>query len=361
MPTTHKKQIKTFILALIILFGSALGIWANFLYSSLISDDQGYKYTVKPGTAIHTVIDDLTHADIIKHPLFFKYLVYLKGNSHELKSGEYLFPKGTNSLQLLKQITTGSGVIYHTFTIIPGWNFKQVRAAILQNPDLDHSSRNLTDDAIMAQLGEPNTNPEGEFYPDTYYFIEGSSDITLLKRAHHSMQEKLKNTWNHRDPNLPYQTPYEALIVASLIEKEAQQNMERPIIAGVIVNRLNKGMLLQIDPTVIYGMGTRYNGVIHKTDLIENTPYNTYVHKGLTPTPIAMPGEDSIQAAMHPKKHDFYYFVVRGTGESTHQFTSTLEDHYKAVSESKKFRPDFFNNDLIRYYLSKIVLPMQLT
>lgn len=349
MLTKFHKQIAAMMGVPLILIISA---WLFFLYRPIVTDEQGLKYTVQPGTSMHAVIDELTKLNVIQHPKLFKLLVKLKGSSHELKSGQYFFSKGTSSSSLLAQITSGKGIVYHIFKIIPGWTFNDIHAALLQDPNINHDTLNLSNNDIMNQIGSPNTNPEGQFYPDSYYFNNGDSDIALLKRAHHEMQEKLKTAWEHRDSDLPYKTDYEALITASLIEKEAKLNIERPVIAGVIINRLNKNMLLQIDPTVIYGMGNRYNGVIHKTDLTEDTPYNTYVHKGLPPTPIAMPGPDSLNAAMHPQKHNFYYFVVKAQGDSAHQFSETLDEHNSAVTEAKKNHVDFFNADLVQRYYS---------
>lgn len=336
---------------LIITFISVLiSLWLYFLYGPSIETET--KYIVRPGASMGLVIDDLHAKNIIKHPLLFRLFVRLKNNSQELKAGEYLFVKGASTSKILHQITTGTGLAFHTFTIIPGWNFKQLRQALSNHSDLKHEILALDDAVLMKQINAADVKgPEGLFYPDTYYFNEGSTDIALLKRAYLAMQQKLKILWAQRATDLPYKTAYEALIVASLIEKEAEQDAERPIIAGVILNRLKKEMLLQIDPTVIYGMKENFTGVIHRTDLRENTPYNTYVRKGLPPTPIAIPGLESLQAAMHPQKHGFYYFVLRNDG--THQFSKTLEEHNKAVLESRKTQSGFFNKELVRYYVSR--------
>lgn len=338
----------------LILLISILGMWINFRFFSLVTDEHGYKYTVRQGASMGSVVDELSLQNVIKHPVLFKLLVHIKNNAHELKSGEYLFPKGASASKILEQITTGTGILYHTFTIIPGWNFTELRKALSQTAELNHNTSHLSDDDIMHLLGPTGLKPEGEFYPDTYYFSQGDTDLALLKRAYHAMQEKLNTLWEHRDPQVPYKTSYDALIVASLIEKEAHVELDRPLIAGVIVNRLKKDMLLQIDPTVIYGMGLRYNGVIHKTDLLENTPYNTYVRKGLPPTPIAIPGFTSLDAAMHPAKHEFYYFVVKGPYETSHQFSKTLEEHDRAIAESNK-RSWFFNTNLLQNHLLNVI------
>ncbi|MCW5583083.1 MAG: endolytic transglycosylase MltG, partial [Gammaproteobacteria bacterium] len=226
-------------------------------------------------------------------------------------------------------LTSGSGLYYRPFTIVPCWSFKQLRDELLKTEELRHLSAHFNDKQIMERLGYPGLSPEGEFYPDTYYYTKGDIDWVILKRAFHLMQSILQQAWQNRSPNLPYKNSYEALIVASMVEKEGYLNSERPVIASVLINRLNKNMLLQIDATVIYGLGSRYNGKIYKTDLLEDTVYNTYVHKGLPPTPIAMPGFVSIQSAMHPQQTDYYYYVAKGDG--SHHFSTSLEEHNAAV------------------------------
>jgi UPF0755 protein len=316
-----------------------LGVWLHFLFTPIVTNDQGFKYFVKPGASMGSVVNDLVNQKIITSPRLFKFLVTIQNKSHELKAGEYLFAEGTTPLKLLKQITTGTGTIKHAFTIVAGWNFNQVREALLEEPLLDHTiSQKTTDAAIMRQVNNSVMSPEGQFFPDTYYYIPGSTDVAVLKRAYEEMQEKLKTLWKTHHSDLPYQTQYEALIAASLIEKETQLDHERPIIAGVIVNRLKKNMYLQIDPTVIYGMGTQYNGMIRKIDLTQDTPYNTYIHKGLPPTPIAMPGIESLEAAILPASHQYLYFVKKNANEPEHQFSETLDEHYSAVEAEKKSR-----------------------
>lgn len=340
--------------AFLILIIGIVGVWLHFLFTPLITDKDGLIYTVRSGSSISVVVNELAQQGVITNPDFFKLLVKMEGNSHQLKAGEYFFAKGTTPLRLLHQITTGEGIYYHTFTIIAGWNFKQIQKALRDAPSLQHKTESLSDSEIMHQLGSTNLKPEGMFFPDTYYYSTNATDIFLLKRAYQTMQDKLNKAWQKRDENLPFKTEYEALIVASMIEKEAQIKNERPRIAGVIINRLNKDMLLQIDPTVIYGMGNRYNGVIHKTDLFAESPYNTYVHKGLPPTPIAMPSQDSIDAALHPEKHHFYYFVLAGVGETRHHFSESLNEHNVAATSFINSHPEYFNSNLIRNYLLKV-------
>lgn len=325
--------------------------WFRFLYSPIITSEAGYKYTVRPGESIKTVINDLYFKNIVHNRSFLYFLVRWRGDGHELKAGEYFFAKGTTPTKMLNQLVTGKGLFYHAFTIIPGWNFKDLREAILKEPNLRHTIQNMNDSEIMILLGNSTPVPEGQFLPDTYYFAGGVSDVVVLKHAFKAMQSKLNTAWEERTVNLPYKNTNEVLIAASLIEKEAYLNDERPIIAGVLVNRLQKDMLLQVDPTVIYGMGSRYEGKIHREDLLENTPYNTYVHKGLPPAPIAMPSSESIMAVVHPAKNDYLYYVARGDG--SHQFSITYTDHQTLVNEANKLNEGFFNTELLRYHLKK--------
>lgn len=325
--------------------------WISFLYTPLVKDEEGYKYTVELGASLKSVINDLSVRGIVRHPYYMRLLMAYRGDAPKLKAGEYLFPQGTTPASMLDQMVTGTGLVYHAFTIIPGWNFQDVRRALLGEGRLRHTLENLTDQEIMAQLGQPQLMPEGQFYPDTYYFAPGVADIILLKQAFHAMQTKLTTVWEARAVELPYKNPGEMLVAASLIEKEAYLNSERPIIASVLVNRLKKDMLLQIDPTVIYGLGPNYRGDLYKEDLLTDTPYNTYLHKGLPPTPIAMPGLDSMVAAAHPETTIYLYYVARGDG--SHQFSETYIEHKIAVTEANKVIPGFFNVKLVKYYLVK--------
>ncbi len=341
LTTTH-----TVLLIVAILF---LGVWLKFLYTSVVTDSLGYKYTVRLGASIRSVTNDLHSQHIIKHPLLFLLLAHFKGGSHNLKAGEYFFPEGSTPLKIIDQITGGTGLVYYPFIIVPGWNLKQLRDALMQEQKLHHTMQNLSDAELMAHLGHSALNPEGEFFPDTYYFTGDSTDVEILKRAFKAMQKKLADAWAGRDKSIPFQNSYEALIAASIVEKEAYLEQERPIIAGVMINRLQKGMLLQFDPTVIYGLGARFDGKIYKQDLLKNTPYNTYIHKGLPPTPISMPSEQSILAVMHPQHNEYYYFVAKGDG--AHQFSKTLTQHYAAVAAARKIDSWFFNAELVKHYM----------
>ncbi len=345
---------------LAVCFG-ALVSWIHFLSTPLINRDEGVHYSVAEGTSLRAVIHDLYLLDIIKHPLFFRLLAYLRHDQHLLKSGEYFFPKGTRPSGLLTQITTGSGMVYHGFTIVAGWSFHHLRHALNRHADLKHVSASLSDQQIMERLGAPpGMSPEGWFFPDTYLFVKGTSDLVVLGKAYQSMQKNLASAWADRESGLPFANSYEALTAASLIEKETGINHERAMIAGVIVNRLNKNMLLQIDPTVIYAAGSHFSGTIHRKDLLRKSPWNTYVTKGLPPTPIAMPAMESITAVMHPVHHNYYYYVAGNYDMSgSHRFSTTLKEHYAAVARAKRrhSHTEYFNNALMRYYFSRAVLP----
>jgi UPF0755 protein len=294
----------------------------------VVFDERGVVYEVRPGTSVRRMMMELNQQGIISHPWIFSLYAYPHVTA-QLKTGEYLFPKGSTPSSIWKQVTTGTGLMNYHFTIVPGWTFIQLRNALQKANKMRLMTTAMSESQIMYRLGAANVAPEGEFFPETFYYTKDSSDLVILKRAYDLMQNYLKEAWENRAANLPYKNVYEALIAASMIEKEAYLDAERPLIAGVLVNRIQKGMLIQFDPTVIYGLGLRYDGKIHRKDLSENTPYNTYVHKGLPPTPISMPGVASINAALHPTMTDYLYFVARN--DKSHQFSKTLAEHQAAV------------------------------
>lgn len=326
-----KIYLKTVCLTLAVFF-IGLAIWlSSVLFLSTVPQKEGVVYNLKQGTSKKTFVAEVASQNIIRHPwIFTLYTSFFP--TAQLKAGEYLFPKGASAASIWRQVTTGVGSVHHAFTIVPGWTFVQLKQTLAETDDIKHTITNLTDQQIMQQIGFPNVLPEGEFYPDTYYYTKDMADTVILKRAYRLMQKKLNAAWQTRDPNSFFKTPYDALIAASIIEKEAYLSSERPTIAGVLINRLKSDMLLQFDPTVIYGMGASYQGKIYKSDLVQDTPYNTYVHKGLPPTPIAMPSLSSINAVLHPEQHSFLYFVAKGDG--SHQFSQTLLEHHSAVAEA---------------------------
>lgn len=332
-----------------------VGMWLHFLFGSVVDQDAGYIFELKQGSSRNRVIAELNEQQIIRYPRFFLWYVYPQKNA-QVKMGEYFFKKGSTPVSIWKQITTGTGLYLHPFIIIPGWTFNQLKRELWNAEGLRHVSANLSDEQIMLHLGVQNLKPEGEFFPETYYYTKGISDLIILKQAFHDMQKHLSEAWHKRASGLPYKNAYEALIAASLIEKEAYLNKERSTIAGVLVNRLKSNMLLQFDPTVIYGLGERYVGKITKANLLENTIYNTYIHKGLPPTPIAMPSISSIFAALHPEQHPYYYFVAKGDG--SHQFSKTLLEHNDAVKALIKWQSEHFNDPLVRRHIEVLLPPV---
>lgn len=315
------------------------------LFRSVKVPTAGFVYYVEPGASKASVATALGDAKVLPHPYFFLQFANLHTNT-DLKTGEYLIRPGTSVHGLWRQLSRGTGHYYRAFTIVPGWTFAQVRHALEANPYLKHTSTLMDDDNLMALMSGKVISPEGQFLPETYFYERDDVDVTVLKRAYALMQFTLNQAWAARDVTVPYQSPYEALIAASLVEREAYLAAERPVIAGVLINRLNQHMRLQFDPTVIFGMGDRYQGKITKADLQEDTPYNTYVHVGLPPTPIAMPSASTINAALHPLHHDYLYFVARGDG--SHQFSKTLNEHNAAVQNAILRKSGLLNNDKIQ-------------
>ncbi|OGT41324.1 MAG: hypothetical protein A3F42_00305 [Gammaproteobacteria bacterium RIFCSPHIGHO2_12_FULL_37_34] len=339
-------------LLIVFLFFIFTGVWLFNLFAPSVSKQSGMVFYLKPGTSKSALIADLSKRGVIRFPFLFSVYAHIKAKTY-LKTGEYYFPPRSSAISVWRQVTNGIGFFQRPFTIVPGWTFKQLRDALLQAEGLEHQLASFNDKQAIRRLGYPKRHPEGIFFPDTYYYTRGLSDFTILQRAIHDMQKRLADAWQQRTTGLPYQDAYQALIVASLIEKETHLDRERPIIAGVIVNRLKKNMLLQIDPTVIYGMGERYQGVLNKNDLLQDTPYNTYIHKGLPPTPIAIPSMASIDAALHPAQHRYYYFVA--WGREGHQFSETLSAHQAASAVAIKRRHGYFNEVLVRTMISRLI------
>lgn len=267
------------------------------------------------------------------NPMLLGLLARITGKAARLKAGHYELKPGTTPLALIDQLVRGE-FAQESIAIIEGWTFKQMRQAIAAHPALKHDTAGLSDKELIARIAPDYNAPEGLFFPDTYLFAKGSSELQIYKQAHAVMMKRLNEAWEKRVPSLPYKSPYEALIMASIIEKETGDRSERNMIASVFVNRLRQGMLLQTDPTVIYGMGEKFKGNIRKRDLETDTPYNTYTRAGLPPTPIALPGAESIAAALNPAKSDALYFVSRGNGTS--EFSNNLADHNRAVNKYQR-------------------------
>ncbi len=325
------KKILVWIVVLALISGAAFTYWAR---QPIIDPGRpAIEFSVKAGSGSRSTAQQIAAAGVPVNPLLLAMLARGTGKSAKLKAGNYQLKPGTTPLKLIDQLVRGE-FAQEGLAIIEGWTFKQMRQAMAAHPALSHDTAQWSDKDLLAKITPNYTMPEGLFFPDTYLFAKGSSELQIYKRSHALMQKRLAEGWVRRDLSLPYKTPYEALIMASIIEKETGQKSERDLIAGVFVNRLKQGMLLQTDPTVIYGMGDEYDGNIRKRDLQKDTPYNTYTRAGLPPTPIALPGAASLQAALNPAKTDSLYFVARGDGSS--EFSANLDDHSRAVNKYQR-------------------------
>jgi len=294
----------------------------------LFKTGDAIRYEVGAGSNLTRIVYDLKKRGYIDKPRYLLLYARLYGAAHKISTGEYLIKPGIRSAEFIQQVLSGK-VIQYSITLVEGWNIYQVLDVINKEPNLIQTLQGLTHKQIMQKIGYPDVHPEGRFYPDTYHFPKGLTDVQFLQRAYSAMQNKLQIEWQKRAVGLPYKSPTEALIMASIVEKETGQPSERQAIAGVFVRRLEKRMRLQTDPTVIYGLGPKFDGNIRRRDLQKDTPYNTYRRHGLPPTPIAMPGGEAIHAALHPNEGSALYFVSRGDG--SHYFSTTLEEHNQAV------------------------------
>jgi len=306
-----------------------LVVWMIYFATTPISlQTDAEEFDLKAGSSLRSVGQQLADQNVLKEPWSFVLLVRAFGRAGDVKAGNYLIETGITPYDLFVILTNGN-TSQSSITFIEGWTFAQMRTALNNNNDVKHMSMAYTDQQILEELGADEAYAEGLFFPDTYYFSRNSSDKDILKRAYQAMQTKLLTAWEGRDKSLPYTSPYQALIMASIVEKETGKASERPLIAGVFLHRLKLGMRLQTDPSVIYGMGDSFDGNIRKKDLLADTPYNTYTRTGLPPTPIAMPGLGAIEAALHPANTNALYFVGRGDG--SHVFSATLAEHNRAV------------------------------
>jgi UPF0755 protein len=290
-------------------------------------------FRVVAGSSFRSAITQMQTAGVSVDSTLFAALARLQRAETTIKAGSYSISRDITPLQLLEKLTQGQ-VTMGQLTLVEGWTFKQWRVRLDSHPDLSHETKDLSEAAIIERLGLPVERLDGWLFSDTYLFDKHSSDLDLLARAARSMQLKLASEWAGRDEGLPYKSPHDALVMASIVEKETGRDADRTLVAAVFVNRLRKGMLLQTDPTVIYGVGDDFDGNLRKRDLQSDTPYNTYTRSGLPPTPIAMPGLASLRAALHPATSDVLYFVARGDGSS--EFSRTLDEHNRAVNKYQR-------------------------
>jgi UPF0755 protein len=321
------------VLGFLLLLASLLGAWAWMQYDSfrqtpLAIGPDGLVYEVRRGASLGAVARDLEAMGVIGNARYLEWYGRYTGQAELIRAGEYRLDGALLPDSLLALLVSGRTVTY-SLTLVEGWNIRQVRAAIAAHPVLVQTLAGVDDAGLMERLGRPGEHPEGRFFPETYHFSRGTTDVEFLRRAMQAMDRELEAAWAARAEDLPLDDPYQALILASIVEKETGLAEERRDIAGVFARRLRLGMRLQTDPTVIYGMGERFDGNIRRRDLREDTPYNTYVHAGLPPTPIAMPGRAALRAAVDPAPGKALYFVSRGDG--SHVFSATLEEHNAAV------------------------------
>ena len=327
------------VIILLAVAGLAIALWRDY---------RRFSETPLPGAHADATIDiarGARYRDIVRQlrrervsraaPLYWRMLGRELGVAGRLHAGEYALPPGITPRELLRRMAAGE-VVQHRFTIVDGWTFRQLRLALASDGGLAQTLPGLSDEDIAHRVGISDGRPEGWFLPETYAWVKGESDFDVLNRARAAMQKALDKSWAGRATDVKLATPYEALILASIVEKETAQANERPLIAGVFLRRLKVGMRLQTDPTVIYGLGDGYDGNIHRRDLDTDTPYNTYTRDGLPPTPIALPGMPALEAALHPAPGDALYFVARGDG--SHEFTPTLEAHNRAVQKYQLHR-----------------------
>jgi len=300
-----------------------------------ITADEIYDFT--PGTSVSALAYDLEKKKIISNRMYFSIWARVTGSARKLKAGEYQLTPQLTTLQLFNLFQKGKVRLYG-LTLVEGLTFKQMMEQVNQSEYLNHHLLEMNDQQIMQKIGHAGEHPEGRFFPDTYRFPKGLSDIELLNKAYNEMQKRLDVAWQKRDKNLPLKSAYEALTLASIVEKESAIGEERKRIAGVFINRLRKGMRLQTDPTVIYGIGDKYKGNIRYKHLRTDTPYNTYTRKGLPPTPIAMPGQGALDAVSQPDTTEYLYFVAMSDKSGRHIFSTNLTDHENAVDIHQRKR-----------------------
>lgn len=319
------------LLLMLALLGAGAVLW--WLHRPLELAGPVVEYSVQPGSTPRSTANGWVQSGVRTSPTLLYEWFRWSGKAREIRAGSYEIRRGTTPYELLNKMVRGDETLV-VVRLIEGWNFRQVRAALAAAEGLQPVAAAMSDAELMAALGAPGLHPEGQFFPDTYAFSRGSSDLEVLRRAHRAMQRVLAEVWASREDGLPLKSPAEALVLASIVEKETGLESDRARVAGVFINRLRIGMPLQTDPTVIYGLGEAFDGNLRKRDLLADGPYNTYQRNGLPPTPIAIPGRASLRAAVQPERTRALYFVARGDGSSV--FSENLADHNRAVNQYQR-------------------------
>ncbi len=307
----------------------------RWLSSPLAVGDAPVRIEIPRGQPLARTARELEQRGVLKHARWLSAYAGFTGADAKVRAGEYDIPAGTTPRTLLDLFVSGA-VVQHSVTIVEGWTFRELRKALEREPELMVTLARKDDAAVMGALGEPGRHPEGLFFPDTYLYSKGSTDLDVLRQARGRMKQELDKAWTGRAKDLPITDPYQALILASIVEKETALASERPRISGVFTQRLRQGMRLQTDPSVIYGLGPGFDGNLRRSDLERDGPYNTYTRTGLPPTPIALPGAGSLAAAVQPDERGEIYFVATGEPDGSHAFSRTLAEHERAVAQYLK-------------------------
>jgi len=327
------KFMKTLIVLALLLGLTAGGGFYWMVSSPLALQSESVDFHIPQGIGMRAAAREIASAGVTIDPWVLIILGKVLRVESSIKAGSYEVSRGITALDLMAKLTRGD-VTQTEISFIEGWTFRQMRDRLDAHPDVRHDSKALSEAEILRRIGATQAKAEGQFFPDTYLFAKKSSDLDVLTRAYRTMQRHLEREWAARATGLPFTDPYQALIMASIVEKETGRDQDRPMVAAVFTNRLRQGMLLQTDPSVIYGIGEKFDGNLRKRDLLADTPYNTYTRPGLPPTPIAMPGLASLQATLHPAPSPVVYFVARGDGSS--QFSRTLDEHNQAVNRYQR-------------------------
>lgn len=309
---------------------AAAGWWIHSYMHTPVASEKDVIFLVPQGAGLRQVSAELHERGIVGEPEFFHWYSRLLGKATAIRAGEYRVRAGSTPAQILEQMVSGQ-VLLHSLTIVEGWNFAQMHEQVRNHPAVRRTGQGAEAGALMTALGAPGVHPEGQFFPETYHFPRGTQDLEIFRQAYLMMQEELRAAWSQRQEGLPLSGPYEALVLASIVEKETALPDERGRIAGVFVRRLRRGMRLQTDPAVIYGLGPAFDGNLRRRDLESDTPYNTYTRSGLPPTPIALPGRGALLAAVQPEETEALYFVATGKEDGSHYFSATLDEHNRAV------------------------------